>query len=64
MKLNLTKLKLAMAVKCLSNRGLAEKAGVPYPTLTPYLSGAREPKPELLGKIAKALEVDPAELID
>lgn len=64
MKLNLTKLKLAMATKCLSNKGLAERIDIPYPTLTPYLNGAREPKPELLGKIAKALDVDPAELID
>ncbi|MGF0064362.1 helix-turn-helix domain-containing protein [Lachnospiraceae bacterium SGI.085] len=64
MKLNLKKLKLAMAVKCLSARGLSQKTGINYVTLTPYLNGKREPKPELLGKIAKALEVDPAELID
>lgn len=53
-----------MATKCLSSRGLAEKTKIPYPTLVPYLRGAREPKPETLGKIAKALEVDPAELIE
>ena len=45
-KLNLTKVKLAMATKCLSSRGLAEKTKIPYPTLVPYLRGAREPKPE------------------
>lgn len=64
MKLNLKKLKLAMAVKCLSARGLSQKTGINYVTLIPYLNGKREPKPELLGKIAKALGVDPAELID
>ena len=63
-KLNLTKVKLAMATKCLSSRGLPEKTKITYPTLVPYLRGAREPKPETLGKIAKALEVDPAELIE
>ena len=40
-KLNLTKVKLAMATKCLSSRGLAEKTKIPYPTLVPYLRGAR-----------------------
>ena len=64
MKLNLKKLKLAMAAKCLSSRGLAEKAGINYVTLIPYLNGSREPKPEILGKIAKALETDPETLID
>lgn len=63
MKLNLTKVKLAMATKCLSSRGLAEKTKIPYPTLVPYLRGAREPKPETLGKIAKALEVGQPSLL-
>ena len=58
------KVKLAMAVKCLSARGLSQKSGINYVTLIPYLNGNREPKTEALGKIAKALEVDPAELID
>lgn len=64
MKLNLKKVKLAMASKCLSPKGLAEKAGINYVTLIPYLNGRREPGTEALGKIAKALETDPAELID
>ena len=64
MRLNLKKVKLAMACQCLSIRGLAEKAGINYVTIVPYLNGKREPGTEALGKIAKALEVDPAELID
>ena len=64
MKLNLKKVKLAMASNCLSPKGLAEKAGINYVTLIPYLNGRREPGTEALGKIAKALETDPAELID
>ena len=32
-------------------------------TLVPYLNGSRNPKTEKLGKIAKALGVDPAEII-
>lgn len=63
MKLNIKKVKIAMADKCLSSRGLAEKSGINYVTLIPYLNGSREPKTEALGKIAKALEVDVAEII-
>ncbi|RHA88306.1 XRE family transcriptional regulator [Roseburia inulinivorans] len=53
-----------MACKCLSSKGLAEKAGINYVTLIPYLNGKREPGTEALGKIAKALDVDPETLID
>lgn len=63
MKLDLKKVKLAMAAKCLSTRGLSERSGINYVTLVPYLSGKRDPKTEALGKIAKALEVDPEELL-
>ena len=52
MKLNLKKVKLAMAAKCLSARGLSQKSGINYVTLIPYLNGNREPKTEALGKIA------------
>ena len=64
MKLNLKKVKLAMACKCLSSKGLAGKSGINYVTLIPYLNGKREPGTEALGKIAKALDVDPETLID
>lgn len=64
MKLNLKKVKMAMATKCFSIKGLSNASGINYVTLVPYLNGKREPKTEALGKIAKALEVDPAELID
>lgn len=63
MKLNLEKVKLLMASNCLSIRGLSEKSGINYITLVPYLNGSRSPKTEKLGKIAKALGVDPAEII-
>ena len=63
MKLDLKKVKIAMASQCLSTRGLAEKAGINYVTLVPYLNGKREPKTEAVGKIAKALDVDPETLL-
>lgn len=63
MKLNLEKVKLLRQLLAMSIRGLSEKSGINYITLVPYLNGSRNPKTEKLGKIAKALGVDPAEII-
>ena len=53
-----------MADNCLSTKLLSEKSGINYVTLVPYLNGRREPKPEILGKIANALGVDVTEIIE
>ena len=63
MRINSTKLKFAMARKCMSSRDLAESANVSYDSVISYLSRRRDTTPKTLGKIAKALEVDPSELI-
>ena len=63
MKLDLKKVNIAMAENCLSTKLLSEKSGINYVTLVPYLNGRREPKPEILGKIANALGVDVTEII-
>jgi transcriptional regulator with XRE-family HTH domain len=41
----------------LSQQALADKAGIPYPTLQNYETGRREPKAQQLQKIAEALDV-------
>lgn len=64
MKLDLKKVNIAMADNCLSTKLLSEKSGINYVTLVPYLNGRREPKPEILGKIANALGVDVTEIIE
>ncbi len=64
MKINLKKLKIAMARKEYSSKKLAEVTGLSHSAIINYMNGHRTPRIELLGKIAKALEVDPAELID
>lgn len=64
MRLNLKKVNIEMANQCLSKRGLSEKSGINYVTLVPYLNGKRDPKSEILGRIAKALDVDPEEIIE
>lgn len=47
-----------------SPRRLAELVGVSHGAINNYLSGKRNPKEEMLGKIAHALNVDPETLVD
>lgn len=57
-----TKLKLAMARACMNSADLAAAAQLPRPTVNNVIAG-RSVRPATLGKIAKALNVDPADLI-
>lgn len=63
MKANRKALQLAMARACISRRELAEKAEMPEPTLQ-NLINHRSVRPETLGKIARALGVDPLEIME
>ena len=62
MKADRTKLELAMARACMTPESLTEAAEMPRPTVNNVISG-RSVRPATLGRIAKALGVDPAELI-
>lgn len=63
MKINKTKLEIAMARAELNRNTLAEKAGLPIPTVcNVYKRGSC--KPATAGKIAKALECDVTEIIE
>lgn len=62
MKVNSTKLRLAMARKCMNTADLSEKAEMPIQTINGVLRG-RSIRPATLGRIAKALGVDPSELL-
>ena len=55
------KLEMAMARNCIDKVGLAEKAGISTRSIQRSVlkSGS---KPETVGKIAKALGVDPSEI--
>lgn len=57
------KLELAMASKCLNFKELKELANISNSTITKVLENKMPLTPKTLGKIAKALSVDPAELI-
>ena len=63
MRLNVRKLRQLRRQKVLSMRELEEKSGVSYNTvwrLEPERTGAQ---PRTIRKLAKALDVDPAELL-
>lgn len=47
----------------LTQKGLAEKAGVPYQTIQRWESGQSFPRPSLLKRLCEALEVTPDELL-
>lgn len=63
MRLNRIKIQLLMAKACSSQAALADKAEISRQTLSAVMNG-RNCRPELLGRIAKALEVEPEEIIE
>ena len=64
MSLNLSKIKIAMARKCLSVNDLVEKSGLGRTTVSKIVNGKAEPTTKSLGLLAKALNVDVTEIID
>lgn len=62
MKADRKKLELAMARKCMSTEDLTKAAALPRPTVNNVVTG-RSVRPGTLGRIAKALGVDPADII-
>ena len=63
MKVDKSKLLLAMARACMNPADLVVAANMPEPTVKNVLAG-RGIRPATLGRIAKALNVDPGELIE
>lgn len=63
MKIDVGKLKVAMANECLSCKALCEKAGIAEVTLRQIKAGMRTPKPVTVGKIARALNVKVQDII-
>lgn len=64
MKLNTLRIKHILLDKSMSRAELAEKAGVSYQRVCSYLTGYCRPSLNTLGKIAKALDVNPVEIIE
>lgn len=63
MKANRKKLELAMARACMTSAELSTAAELPRPTLYNVMAG-RSVMPATLGKIARALGVDPEYILD
>ncbi len=64
MKLDNSKLSIALARKQFTARTLSELSGITESALTKIKTGKQIPRPITIGKIAKALEVDVTELIE
>ena len=62
MKVDRKKLELAMARACMNSADLPAAAGLPRPTVQNAIVG-KGIRPGTLGRIARALGVDPAELL-
>lgn len=63
MRIDKTKIGVVMAKKLLKQQELADLAGISRQTLS-YVMNGRNCKPELLGKIAMVLEVEPESIIE
>lgn len=62
MKADKSKLTLAMARACMNPQDLAKAAELPPQTVNGVIRG-RSVRPATLGRVAKALGVDPADII-
>ena len=63
MRANRNTLQVAMARKCMTLKKLASAAQMPESTVKNVLYG-RNVKANTLGRVCKALDVDPAEVIE
>lgn len=64
MKIDTNKLQLAMARNCMDPKDLAAVVECSAVSIRQILNGRRNVPVKKLGKIAKALEVDPEELLN
>ena len=64
MKVNLQKLQIAMANQAFSSKELSEKCGVSQVTITRITKGVQAARPQTIGKIAKALDVEPTDIME
>ena len=63
MKANRKKLELAIARACMDTVDLAKKSAMNRKTVSNVIAG-RDVKPATLGKIARALDVDVADILE
>lgn len=64
MKINIEKLNLLLANRCISGYELMRQAGLQEHTYSRIRNGFENLRPKTVGKIAKALNVDVEEILD
>ena len=64
MKVDFQKLQIAMANNCMNKSDLAIAVGISRISISKYFSGQRNPSIKTLGRIAKALNVSVADLVE
>ena len=64
MKLSIKKLNLIMAEKTIPVKEVLEKAEISNATFSRMKAGTQEPRPQTLGKIARALGVKVEDLLE
>ena len=64
MQLNIEKLSLAQARAGLSAKDIQREASISNVTLSRIRNGRQTPRPQTIGRLAKALGVDPSEIIE
>ena len=62
MRADREKLGLALARACMTTESLTRATGMPRPTVNNVLAG-RSVRPATLGRIARALDCDPADIL-
>lgn len=63
MRADKDKLLLAMARACMNTRDVVRETGMPEMTVKNVISG-KGVKPATLGRVAKALNIDPADILE
>ena len=63
MKIDKNKVEMVMARACLGQNEVAQKLGTNQATLAHLIGNERNHRPESVGKLAKALGVDPTEIL-
>lgn len=64
MTINSARLTLAMSRACMSSADLQKEAEISDVTLCKIRNGTQKPRPATVGRIARALGVDPTEIIE
>lgn len=57
------KVQIAMARACMTVNEIAQKADMPFQSVKNVVSGRRSVRPETIGRVAKALQVDVVEIL-